>query len=133
MIRENSERIVRTSWPRSGTSIPSIFSTARTYPTPLIMADVVQPVAERDRLVPGVRLRHLLEAAVHVSDLRLGARDPLPVQPRDQMDDPVRGRMGRPDRDRLRLEVAGLLLGMRRPVGHPEVFLREEPSLARRV
>ena len=30
MIRENSERIVRTSTPRSGTSTPSIFSTVRT-------------------------------------------------------------------------------------------------------
>ena len=39
MMRVNSERIVRTSWPRSGTSMPSIFSTVRTYPTPLIMAE----------------------------------------------------------------------------------------------
>ncbi len=39
MMRENSERIVRTSRPRSGTSTPSIVSTVRTKPTPLIMAE----------------------------------------------------------------------------------------------
>ena len=39
MIRENSERIVRTSTPRSGISTPSILSTVLTYPTPLIIEE----------------------------------------------------------------------------------------------
>ena len=108
MMRENSERIVRTSWPRSGTSTPSIFSTVRTKPTPLIIAEhVVEPVRVRDDLVPVVRLGHLLEAAVEIADFVSARMICLAVEPRDEVDDPVRRRVRRPDRDRLRLEVAG--------------------------
>ena len=61
------------------------------------------------------------------------AYDPLAVQSRDQVDDPVRGRVRRPDRDRLGLEVTRPHVLLFRPRGHLEVLFREEQPLAGRV
>ena len=134
MIRENSERIVRTRTAAlrdldaehllDGPHVPDAVDHR---------GDVVQAVRVGDHLVPGVRLRHLLEAAVQIPDLRFGPRDPLAVQPRDQVNDAVGRGVRRPDRDRLRLEVPGPLVGLLRPGGHLQVLLGEEPALARRV
>jgi hypothetical protein len=95
--------------------------------------DVVEAVGVGNDAVPVVRLRHLLETAVEVPDLSLGPGDPLAVHPGDEVDDPVRGRMRRADRDRLRFEVAGPDVGVLRPVRPPKVFFGEEPSLPRRI
>ena len=66
---------------------------------------------------------------MEVADLRLGAGDPLPVDPGDQVDDPVRGRVRGPDRERLGLEVAGARLGLRGPGRHLHVLFGGEPAL----
>jgi hypothetical protein len=95
--------------------------------------DVVQAIGVGDDAVPVMGLRHLLEAAMQVADHRLSADDPLPIQPGDQMDDSVRRGMRRADRDGLRLEVAGPLIGPLGPFRHPQLLLRVEPALARRV
>ncbi len=131
MMRENSERIVRDQ-PAAVRDLDAQHLLDRPHVADAVDhgRHVVQPVAVRNDLVPVVGLRHLLEAAMEVADHRLGADDPLPVQARDEVDDAVRGGMRRPDRDRLRLEMIDLLVGLLGPLRHPEVFLGEEPALA---
>ncbi len=95
---------------RAGASMPRSFSTA------IAVADVVdeggavvQPVGERDRPAASVCVsRHLLEAAVQVADLGIGADDLLAVEGDDDAERAVRGGMRGPEVEGDLLEVVVL-------------------------
>ena len=55
--------------------------------------DVVEPVGVGDDAVVVDHFRHLLEAAVEVTDLHIRLLDQLPVQLGHDLDDPVHGRV----------------------------------------
>ena len=61
--------------------------------------DVVEAVDVGDEVVPGVRLALLLEAAVQVAGMDVGAQHALAVELGDDLHGPVRGRVRRPDVD----------------------------------
>ena len=69
---------------------------------------VVEPVGERDRVVPAALLAVLLEGSVQVADLDVRLHDRLAVELGDDPDDPVHGRMGRPDAE---VQVLGAAAG----------------------
>ena len=60
---------------------------------------VIQPIDVRDQVVPGVRLALLLEAAMQVAAVHVGANDALAGQLGHDLDRAVRRRVRRPDID----------------------------------
>jgi GNAT superfamily N-acetyltransferase len=76
---------------------------------------IVQPIGVGDHLVPGVALRHFLEAAVEVADLHLGPGDHFPVEPDHGPERPVRRRVRGAEVQHLRLEVVLVLPALPRP------------------
>src|SRR4029450_2301428 len=69
---------------------------------------VVEPVGERDRVVPAALLAVLLEGPVQVPDLHVGVDDDLAVQLGRDPDDPVHRGMGGADAD---VDVLGTAAG----------------------
>jgi hypothetical protein len=88
---------------------------------------VVQPVDIRDQVVPGVRLALLLEAAVQVAAMDVGAQHALAVEFGDDLDRAVRGRMRRADVDDRRVVALGLGEGRADRVGQVSFPRRYSP------
>ena len=71
---------------------------------------VVEPVGERDRVVPAALLAVLLERAVQIADLDVGVDDDLAVELGHDPDDPVHRGVRGPDAD---VQVLGAAPGAR--------------------
>ncbi len=78
---------------------------------------VVEPVDVGNQVVPGVRLALLLEAAVQVAAVHVGAQHALAVELRDDLDRPVRRRVRRPDVDDDRVVTQRRLEGRADRIG----------------
>jgi hypothetical protein len=85
------------------------FERAAVRPVGVHAADVVEPVRQRHHLQVRAVLGDLLDAAVQVADDRLGLRDHLAVEVRDDAAHAVRGRVRRADVDDELLEGAATL------------------------
>ena len=119
---------------RFGISTPNIFSTAIAYVDAVHhRRHVIQAIGEGNHLPVRVRFGHLFEAAVQITDLRVGIDDPLAIDRDLQPERSVHRRMLRTEIQNLRMRQAHRLRIFFRAFDDRQVDrLRAHRALARR-